>query len=353
MAARAGGPPWQPLYLPFSSAPAMIKMGTMRLIGHLDMDAFFAAIEERDEPKLKGRPLVVGADPGGGQGRGVVSTANYPARQYGIHSAMPISRAWKLSEAAQRRGLPPAAFVRVNYRKYSEASRRLMEILRQHAPLVEEASVDEAYFDLSFAGSLDAAVAICRKIKAEIWAREQLTGSIGLGPNKLLAKIASDFQKPDGLTVVTAEEAEDFLAPLPVRKIPGIGPQSEKFLAGLGIKLVLDLKRFSPLELKEMFGKWGPELYERIRGRHESPLVLDWEPKSVGEQETFARDNLDLPFIFTRLWLMCREVFQRVQAEGFQSYRTVVVTVRFADFTTHSRSHTRPNPSHSPRTLRF
>jgi DNA polymerase IV (DinB-like DNA polymerase) len=199
----------------------------MRLIGHLDMDAFFAAIEERDEPKLKGRPLVVGADPAGGQGRGVVSTANYPARQYGIHSAMPISRAWKLSEAARRRGLPPAAFVRVSHRKYSEVSRRLMEILRRHAPLVEEASVDEAYFDLSFAGSVDAAVTICRKIKEEIQAREQLTGSIGLGPNKLVAKIASDFRKPDGLTVVTAEQAEDFLAPLPVRKIPGIGPNSE------------------------------------------------------------------------------------------------------------------------------
>ena len=328
-------------------------MGIMRLIGHLDMDAFFAAIEERDSPELKGRPLVVGADPAGGQGRGVVSTANYPARQYGIHSAMPISRAWKLSQAARRRGLPPAVFVRVNYRKYSETSRRIMEILRHHAPRVEEASVDEAYFDLGFAGSVDAAVAICRKIKEEIQAREQLTGSIGLGPNKLLAKIASDFRKPDGLTVVTAEQAEDFLAPLPVRKIPGIGPQSEKFLAGLGIKSVRDLKRFSPLELKEMFGKWGPELYERIRGRHESPLVLDWEPKSVGEQETFARDNLDLPFIFTRLWLMCREVFQRMQAEGFHSYRTVVVTVRFADFATHSRSHTLPHPSESPRTLRF
>ncbi|MGA7562841.1 MAG: DNA polymerase IV [Desulfobaccales bacterium] len=328
-------------------------MGIMRLIGHLDMDAFFAAIEERDEPKLKGRPLVVGADPAGGQGRGVVSTANYPARQYGIHSAMPISRAWKLSEAARRRGLPPAAFVRGNHRKYSEVSRRLMEILRRHAPLVEEASVDEAYFDLSFAGSVDAAVAICRKIKEEIQAREQLIGSIGLGPNKLVAKIASDFQKPDGLTVVTAEQAEDFLAPLPVRKIPGIGPKSEKLLAGLGIKSVRDLKRFSPQELKDKFGKWGPELYERLRGRHDSPLVLEWEPKSVGEQETFARDNLDLSFIFTRLWLMCREVFRRVQAEGFHNYRTVVVTVRFADFATHSRSRTLPNPSPSPRNLRF
>jgi nucleotidyltransferase/DNA polymerase involved in DNA repair len=325
----------------------------MRLIGHLDMDAFFAAIEERDRPELKGRPVVVGADPAGGKGRGVVATANYPARQYGIHSALPISQAWKASEAARRRGMPAAVFVRGRHRRYSEVSGRIMAILHRFAPLVEEASIDEAYFDLSFAGSYERATEICRQIKAEIKTREDLTASIGLGPNKLVAKIASDFQKPDGLTVVTAEEAENFLAPLPVRKIPGIGPKTEKSLARLGIKVVQDLKRFSVPELQEMFGKWGPELYERIRGRHESPLVVEWEPKSVGEQETFRTDSLDLPFIFTRLWVMCHEVFKRVKAEGFQTYRTVVVTVRFADFDTKSRSHTLPSPSDSPRRLRF
>jgi DNA polymerase IV (DinB-like DNA polymerase) len=325
----------------------------MRLIGHLDMDAFFAAVEELDQPELRGQPVVVGADPAGGRGRGVVATANYPARQYGIHSALPISRAWKLAEAARRRGLPATVFVRGRHRRYSEVSARLMAILHRLAPVVEEASIDEAYFDLSFAGSFEAATEICRKIKQEIKVSEHLTASIGLGPNKLIAKIASDFQKPDGLTVVSAQEAEDFLAPLPVRKIPGIGPKTEKFLAGQGIKLVRDLKGFSAEELQEMFGKWGPELFERIRGRHFSPLVTEWEPKSVGEQETFAQDTLDLNFIFTRLWLMCREVFRRVRAEGFSSYRTVVVTVRFADFDTKSRSHTLPAPSDSPRLLRF
>lgn len=325
----------------------------MRLIGHLDMDAFFAAVEELDHPELRGQPLVVGADPAGGKGRGVVATANYAARQYGIHSAMPISRAWKLAEAARRRGLPATRFVRGRHRRYSEVSERLMAILRQFAQVVEEASIDEAYFDLSFAGSYEQATEICRQIKAEIKAKEHLTASIGLGPNKLIAKIASDFQKPDGLTVVTGEEAEDFLAPLPVRQIPGIGPKTEQFLAGWGIKLVRDLKRFSPEELQEKFGKWGPELYERIRGRHVSPLVTEWEPKSVGEQETFGQDTLDLNFIFTRLWIMCREVFRRLKSEGFLTYRTVVVTVRFADFDTKSRSHTLPTPSDSPRTLRF
>jgi len=325
----------------------------MRLIGHLDMDAFFAAIEERDHPELKGLPIVVGADPKGGKGRGVVSTANYKARAYGIHSALPISRAWKLSEAARRRGQPAAVFVRVNYRRYAAVSQRLMALLRQVTPAVEEAGVDEAYFDLSFTGSIQGAVAICRHLKELIQSREGLTASIGLGPNKLVAKIASDFRKPDGLTVVTAPEAEDFLAPLPVRKIPGIGPKTETFLANLGLQRVQDLKKFSPAELQEMFGKWGLDLYERIRGRQETPLVAAYEPKSVGEQETFARDTLDLQFIFPRLWLMCQEVWRRLQAEGFTSYRTVVVTVRFADFDTKSRAHTLPAPASSLRTLRF
>ena len=325
----------------------------MRIIGHLDMDAFFAAVEERDRPELKGLPLVVGADPAGGQGRGVVSTANYKAREYGIHSALPISRAWKLSEAARRRGRPAAVFVRGNYRRYSQVSERIMALLREFAPVVEEAGIDEAYFDLSFAGSYERAAEICRRIKEQIKSREGLTASVGIGPNKLVAKIASDFKKPDGLTVVTEEEAEDFLAPLAVRKIPGIGPKTEQFLANRGIKTVQDLKKFSAPELQEIFGKWGPELYERVRGRHESPLLVEWEPKSVGEQETFARDSLDLQFIFPRLWLMCQEVWRRLLAEGFINFRTVVVTVRFADFDTRSRSHTLPHATGSPRTLRF
>ncbi len=325
----------------------------MRIIGHLDMDAFFAAIEERDHPELKGQPVVVGADPAGGQGRGVVSTANYPARVYGIHSAMPISTAWKLAEAARRRGRPATVFVRGSHRKYGEVSARIMAILHRYAPVVEEASIDEAYFDLSFTGSFEAAAALARQIKAAILGQERLTGSIGIGPNKMVAKIASDFQKPDGLTLVTPEEAEAFLAPMAVRKIPGIGPKTEQTLARLGIKTVQDLKRFTPEELQERFGKWGPSLYERIRGRHDSPLVTEWEPKSVGEQETFAQDTRDLEFIFSRLWFLCREVSRRFTAGGFHTYRTVVVTVRFADFETFTRSYTLPHPTGSPRTLRF
>jgi nucleotidyltransferase/DNA polymerase involved in DNA repair len=325
----------------------------MRIIGHLDMDAFFAAIEERDHPELKGRPLVVGADPAGGLGRGVVSTANYPARVYGIHSAMPISRAWQLAETARRQGQPPTAFTRGNYPKYREVSHQIMEIVQRHAPVVEAAGIDEAYFDLSFTASYNQAAVLARQIKAEILATTRLTASIGIGPNKLIAKIASDFQKPDGLTVISQEEAEEFLAPLPVRKIPGIGPKTEQSLARRGIKKVQDLKRFSPEELQKWFGAWGLKLYERIRGRHASPLVTEWEPKSVGEQETFAQDTRDLAFIFQRLWELCREVHRRFTAGGFQTYRTVVVTVRFADFATFTRSHTRLESASSLRILTF
>jgi DNA polymerase IV (DinB-like DNA polymerase) len=325
----------------------------MRIIAHLDMDAFFAAVEERDHPELRGLPLVVGADPAQGKGRGVVSTANYAARKYGIHSALPISTAWRLSEKARRRGEPGVVFLGVNYRRYGEISRRIMALVRHHSPLVEEAGIDEVYFELSFAGSFERAAEICRRIKRELLEQERLTASVGLAPNKLLAKIASDFQKPDGLTIVIPEDAEAFLDPLPVRKIPGIGPKTEKRLAQEGIRLVKDLKKFSPEELRQRFGKWGPELYERLRGRHEAPLREEYEPKSVGEQETFGEDTFDLNFIFSRVWAMGDGVLKRMQAEGFKTFRTVVLTIRFADFDTHSRSHTLAAATASPDLLRF
>jgi DNA polymerase IV (archaeal DinB-like DNA polymerase) len=325
----------------------------MRIIGHLDMDAFFAAVEELDHPRFRGLPIVVGADPDEGRGRGVVSTANYPARKYGIHSAMPISRAWRLSEAAKRRGRPGAVFLHPHFRRYEEISRRVMDLLRRHSPLVEEGGIDEAYFDLSFCDSFAAAARLGRKIKAEIAAQEQLTASLNIGPNKLVAKIASDFHKPDGLTVVTTAEAENFLAPLPVRKIPGIGPKSEAFLAKMGVKTVQDLRKFSREELQDLFGEWGLDLYERVRGRSQSPLQEKYEPKSVGEQETFEKDTSEMAFICDRLLLMCRGVLSRLLAEGFRNFRTVVVTVRFADFDTKSRSHTLTTPAASLRLLQF
>lgn len=323
----------------------------MRIVGHLDMDALFAAIEERDRPELRGRPIVVGADPRAGKGRGVVSTANYKAREYGIHSAMPISRAWRLSEAAKAHGKPAVVFLPVAMKKYAEVSSHILLILRRIAPIIEEASIDEAYFDLSVAGSFEGAEEICRKIKHTVQAEEHLTASVGIGPNKLVAKIASGMNKPDGLTVVREEEAEAFLAPLPVRTIPGIGPKTEADLAKKGIAFVRDLKRFSLSDLQAMLGKRGLDLYEKIRGRDDSPILEDYVVKSIGAQETFAEDTRDPDFLTERVTAMCHHIIARLAAEGFTHFRTVVLTVRFADFETKSRAHTLPAPTNALRTL--
>lgn len=328
-------------------------MDPERIIGHLDMDAFFASIEERDNLRLAGRPIVVGADPKDGLGRGVVSTANYAARAYGIRSALPISTAWKFSEAARRKGLPPAAFLGVDMKKYGDVSRRVMAILRSHVEHIEEASVDEAYFDLSFADSYAHAEEIALGIKNEIKIKERLTASVGIGPNKLIAKIASDAQKPNGLTVVRPEMAEKFLEPMSIRAIPGVGPKTEERFRQVGVSTIKDAKRFSEGELFGMMGKSGPELYEKLRGRSSSELVEVWEAKSVGEQETFEYDAKDPMFLRDRLREISRGVYVRLMQSGFKSYRTVVVTVRFADFTTRTRSATLKDPDTRLETIQF
>lgn len=312
----------------------------MRIVAHIDMDAFYAAVEERDTPRFRDLPIAVGADPEGGKGRGVVAAANYKARAYGIHSALPISQAWRLSEAARRKGQPPVVFLSVDMKKYAAVSERVMAIIRSFAPVVEEAGIDEAYADLSFAGSYEKAEEVCRAIKDAIRAQERLTASVGVGPNKLIAKIASGENKPDGLTVVREAEAEAFLEPLPVRKMPGIGPKTETELAKQGIKLVRDLKRFSQPDLQEMFGKRGLDFYDEVRGLDESPIEEHYEPKSIGEEETFDRDTRDVTLIGERLKTLCQEVMTRFAREGFETFRTVVVKVRFADFETHTRAHT-------------
>jgi nucleotidyltransferase/DNA polymerase involved in DNA repair len=323
----------------------------IRIVAHIDMDAFFAAVEERDTPRFRGLPLAVGADPEGGHGRGVISTANYKAREYGIHSALPISQAWRLSEAARRAGKPPVVFLSVDMKKYAAVSERVMAIIRSHAPVVEEAGIDEAYADLSTTGSYEKAEAVCRAIKKDIQTKERLTASVGLGPNKLIAKIASGENKPDGLTVVREDEAEAFLEPLPVRKMPGIGPKTEAALAAQGITLVRDLKGFSRDDLQERFGKRGLDFYDEVRGRDESPIQEHYEPKSIGEEETFDRDTRDAMLIGERLKALCQEVMRRFARDGFETFRTVVVKVRFADFETHQHAHTLKNAAGSAAVL--
>jgi DNA polymerase IV (DinB-like DNA polymerase) len=320
----------------------------MRIVGHLDMDAFFAAIEERDNPSLRGLPIVVGADPRAGKGRGVVSTANYKAREYGIHSALPISKAWRLSEAARKRGNPAVTFLPVRMERYAEVSAHVMETLRRFVLVVEQASIDEAYFDLSSCESYTVAEDVCRRVKKAIRDEEGLTASVGVGPNKLIAKIASGMSKPDGLTTVREEDVLSFLSPLPVRTIPGIGPKTEAQLARIGVNTIKDIRRFSREEFRAMFGKRGSDLYEKAHGRDESPVEETYEVKSIGEQETFERDTRDSEFLGERLRAICRDVMGRLAAEGCTHFRTVVLTVRFADFETKSRSHTLSSPTSDP-----
>jgi len=323
----------------------------VRIIAHVDMDAYYASVEARYNPGLRDRPVVVGADPKDGHGRGVVEAASYAARRYGIRSAMPISRAWRLAEAARRKGEPEVVFVHGNRKLYVEVSERLMAVLGARADAFEEASIDEAYLDLSSLGSFEAATERARALKREVAEREGLTCSIGLGPNKLVAKIASDFKKPDGLTVVLPEEVQAFLDPMGIRVIPGVGPKTEAELHERGIRTVRDLRALGLTQLADWFGRWGEDLHAKARGLSDSAVSNEWEPKSVGEQETFEVNTLDADFILTRVRALAGEVFTRLQRQGFRAFRTVTITVRFAHFRTLTRSHTSPEEQGSEEAL--
>src|SRR5215510_4312935 len=247
------------------------------------MDAFYAAVEAQRNPSLRDRPLVVGADPKDGHGRGVVTAASYTARRYGIRSALPISRAWRLAEAARRRGEPETIFVRDDHELYREVSARIMAILAAAGDAFQKTSVDEAYLELSSLGSFEAAVERARWLKAEIVKQEGLSASVGIGPNKLIAKIASDFQKPDGLTVVRPDEVQRLLDPLRIRVIPGIGPKTERLLQERRIRTIADLRALERAQLAEWLGRWGEDLFAKARGLSESAVSNDRVRKSVGE----------------------------------------------------------------------
>jgi DNA polymerase IV (archaeal DinB-like DNA polymerase) len=310
----------------------------MRIIVHVDMDAFYAAVEERYNPVLRGLPVAVGADPKEGRGRGVITTANYLARKYGIHSALPIARAWRLAEAARRRGEPATVFIRPNFTLYREVSARIMQIFERSADSFEEASIDEAYLDISSRGDFPAAVEHMMGLKAEIREKEELGCSIGIGPNKLIAKIASGHHKPDGLTVVETEMVQQFLDPLPIRVIPGIGPKGEAFLHQRNIRTIKDLREVPEASLSEWFGKWGQRLFEKARGLDDSVVSNEWTRKSLGEQETFEQDTHSRSEVTERLYAMAERIISKLREKEFSGFRTVTVTVRFSDFQTNNRS---------------
>lgn len=309
--------------------PRELKWLRMRRILHIDMDAFFALVEQKRHPELFEKPVVVGGD-GDPTKRGVVSTASYEARRFGIHSAMPLRTAYRLC--------PDAVFLPVDYEEYSRVSEKIKDILKEFTPVVEDVGIDEAFLDLS---SIDRASAeIAREIKERIKAETDLTSSVGIAPNKLLAKIASDMEKPDGLTIITEDDIEKRIWPLPVRKLWGVGPKTEAYLKGLGVMTIGDLSSLPLDRLVDEFGRsYGIYLFEASRGIDESPLVTSWEPKSISRETTFQEDVKDWQVIAKILVELTKDVVRTMKQEEYKG-KTVTVKVRFSDFKTITRAKT-------------
>jgi len=298
------------------------------------MDHFFTAVEEREHPELSGKPVVVGADPKEGKGRGVVSTCNYEARKYGIRSGMPISRAWKRC--------PHAVYLPVNYKLYKRVSSRIMKILRIYADKFEQWGIDEAFLDVSSkVRDYKDAKQTAQKIKKEIYKKERLTCSIGIGPNKLVAKIASDFEKPDGLTVVEERDAEAFLAPLPVNKLLWVGKKTSQKLNTIGIKTIGDLANYDPSVLAEKFGVWGTQIYLSAHGIDKSEVQERSEIKSMSRDTTFEEDTSDLNLILETLDALAEDVHKQLVESNF-TCKTVTVKIRYENFETHTHGKTLP-----------
>ncbi len=301
-----------------------------RIILHIDMDAFFAAIEELDHPEYRGKPVVVGADPRGGKGRGVVSTCNYEARKYGIHSAMPISQAY--------RSCPFAIFAPPRMERYVECSRQLFSILNEFTPKVEPISIDEAFLDITGCiRLLGTPEEIARKIKKCINDRLQLTASIGIAPSKFIAKIASDLKKPDGLVIVQPEEILEFLHPLPISKMWGVGKKSEVKLKAMGIHTIGDLARLTQDMVMKKFGKNGINFWMLANGIDDREVELDHTVKSVSLENTFDQD-VDDEHIIEKTIFSIADNLSRILRDKNLKGKTVTLKIRLQDFSTFTRA---------------
>jgi len=301
---------------------------------HLDMDAFFASVEQLDDPSLRGKPVIVG------QGeRGVVAAASYEARKFGIHSAMPVATA--------RRLCPQGIFVPGRHRRYGEVSRQVMAVLGEFSPLVEQASVDEAYLDVSGTERLfGQPEQLARKLQMRVREATGLSCSVGIAPVKFLAKIASDFRKPGGITILEAKDVEAFLTNLPVGKIPGVGGKTLPKLASLGVKTCGDVFKYSQEFWEGQLGDWGRVLYNRAQGLGTTQLVTWREAKSSSAEHTFERDLADS--VELKRWLLrqSERVGRDLRKHGLRG-RTVTLKVKYADFTQITRSHTLTEPTDS------
>jgi DNA polymerase-4 len=306
----------------------------MRRILHIDMDAFYASVEQRDDPSLRGKPVVVGGSP---EHRGVVAAASYEARKYGVHSAMSMARAVRLC--------PHLMIVRPDFSKYSAVSKQVFEIFRSVTPLVEGLSLDEAYLDVT-ANVWDEplGVNVARRVKRLIKERTELTASAGVAPNKFLAKIASGWKKPDGLTVIAPERMESFLQQLPVDALWGVGPVTARRLRAYGIEKLVDVRAADPAVLQQAVGGLADWLLQLARGEDDRPVEPNRPAKSCGTENTFAQDLTDLSEMRMALAGMAAECVDWL-ARRHRVCRTVSIKVRYADFETVTRSRTFPLPT--------
>ncbi len=309
-----------------------------QLILHVDMDAFFASVEQLDNPEFRGRPVIVG-----GEERGVVSACSYEARKFGVHSAMPSAQA--------RRLCPHGVFVRGRMSRYAEVSEMVMAVLRDFSPQVEQASVDEAYMDITglerlFGPPREVGQALKRGVREATG----LNCSVGIAPVKFLAKISSDYDKPDGLFILAPDQVEAFLKQLPVGKIPGVGKRAKEELDKLGIRFAAEMLRY-PLSFWEgRFGKWGRVLYDRAQGIDPSTVVTHYEAKSESAENTFRQDTADREEL--KRWLMhqAERVGARLRRHQYKG-RTVTLKIKFKDFTSITRNKTLPEPTNSTRLI--
>ncbi len=299
----------------------------VRKIIHVDMDAFYASVEQRDDPSLRGRPVVVAWR----GNRSVICAASYEARRFGIRSAMPAVRAERLC--------PDAVFVAPDFNRYRAVSRRVRDIFSRHSQIIEPLSLDEAYLDVTDnLGGHDSATAVAQSIRREIREELDLAASAGVGPNKFLAKLASDWKKPDGLFVIRPERARELIAPLPVSRIPGVGKVMDRKLAAIGIQTIADLALANPASLETHFGKFGPRLHQLAQGHDDRPVCADRKRLSVSAEDTFASD-LPLQALDDHIRRMAERTWQAAQKMN-RAAHTVVLKLKTSDFRILTRSQT-------------
>ncbi|MFH1573287.1 MAG: DNA polymerase IV [Acidobacteriota bacterium] len=312
-------------------------MAAMPAILHVDMDAFYAAIEQRDRPECRGRPVIVGSDPKQGRGRGIVATCSYEARRFGVHSAQPISRAWGLC--------PRGVYLRPDMAKYVCVSNRVMAILFEFTDLVEQVSIDEAFLDVAGCRRLHGSAAdIARKIQDRIQRDQGLTASVGVACSKFVAKVASDLKKPGGLVQVEAGREEEFLAPLPIQRLWGVGRRTEAVLQQIGVSTIGELARRDRASLVRRLGASGAHLWELARGIDARPVSPEEGYKSIGHEITFELDVADRTILHDTLLELAERVSERLRSHHARC-RTVTVKYREADFSTFTRRQTLAHPA--------